>query len=68
MKFFNWLMLQKERDDPIGDLANDAANDELFAEKDSSLDCLVSYLESVTLNHLAIEALREAWEEYKTGI
>ena len=64
MKFYDWLMNQTERDDPIGDLANDAQNDK-SAPVRGSVNRWRSYLaHHPTAGWKAREALEEAIEEF----
>lgn len=65
MSFYDWLMNQTERDDPIGDLANDAQGDQT-APKDATVEQWRAYL----VHHpgacwQARQALDEAIEEYQ---
>jgi len=63
-KFYRWIKKQTKRDDPIGDLANDAASDPGFPASSNSLEELTSYLVKRRASPEAIVALREAWNEF----
>lgn len=63
--FYTWLMSQKGRDDPVGDMAEDAARDRSFPKSVTSLRQLTGYLTNKGACQEAIEAAREAWREFK---
>lgn len=65
-RFYGWLLRQKRRDDPVGDLANDAVRDESFPKHEPSLEGIRSHLR---LRNACVEAscaLNEAWYEFKS--
>ena len=62
--FSAWLLRQTKRDDPIGDLASDAKQDKTFP-KTNSKEKIANYLRSKRACHEAIEALTEAYAEFK---
>ena len=69
--FYEWLLKQKKRDNPIGDLANDAERDTTFPQEGCDLLHCETYLERMHLRLLvagaceeAHSALDEAWDEY----
>ena len=64
MTFNKYLKKQIGRNDPIGDLAEDARRDAQFPPV-NSLKALVSYLESRGACGDAIDSARDAWKEYK---
>ena len=64
MTFNKYLKKQIGRNDPIGDLAEDARRDAQFPPV-NSLKALVSYLESCGACGDAADAARDAWREYK---
>ena len=64
MTFNKYLKSQLGRNDPIGDLAEDAQGDTKFPPV-NSLKALVSYLESRGACGDAVDAARDAWKEYK---
>ena len=64
MTFNKYLKSQLGRNDPIGDLAEDALGDKQFPPV-NSLKALVSYLESRGACDDAVDAARDAWKEYK---
>ena len=64
-RFYRWLMKQRRRDDPIGDLSRDAGSDHNFPVRTSSLDILRARLLTKQACSEAIQALHEAFEEFK---
>jgi uncharacterized protein YozE (UPF0346 family) len=64
MSFKTWLLEQQHRDDPIGDLARDAAQDKRFPRRNAKLRTVVRYLEEQEATPAALEALYRAWEEW----
>jgi transcriptional regulator with XRE-family HTH domain len=63
--FAHWLRKQTKRNDPIGDLARDAAQDRTFPVDTSSGPKLRSYMRSCRACDEAIEALEEALAEWR---
>lgn len=63
--FYQFLMQQLDRDDPIGDLAADAKRASIVPKRSSSLSVWESHLWFKHACHEAMEALREAFSEYK---
>jgi uncharacterized protein YozE (UPF0346 family) len=45
MSFKTWLLRQQHRDDPVGDLARDVAQDKHFPRRNAKLRTLVRYLD-----------------------
>lgn len=69
--FAHWLRKQTERNDPVGDLARDAAQDRIFPVDTSSGPKLRSYLRSINACNGAMEALEQAlaqWRATKKGL
>lgn len=64
MSFRQWLRQQEKRDDPVGDLANDAKYDKRSAPRDT-LPAWTRHLERANACGEAMQALRNAWDEYK---
>ena len=64
MSFKTWLLNQQHRDDPVGDLARDAARDKRFPRRDAKFRTLVRHLEEQWAIPGALEALHRAWEEW----
>ena len=64
MNFTNWLQNQQCREDSIGDLARDAAQDSGWPTEDD-LNIYIIYLESQGACDGAMDAIRMAWDEYK---
>jgi len=63
--FFSWLMEQVERDDPVGDLANDTLRDkDLPNIENESLKQWLIHLKRKNACPMAIVALKDAWKEY----
>ncbi|MCU7843331.1 MAG: sterile alpha motif-like domain-containing protein [Candidatus Thiodiazotropha sp. (ex Monitilora ramsayi)] len=62
--FYNWLLSQENRDDPIGDLANDVEKDKNAPVDSDSLDTWYTYLSMNGACTGALEALEAAWNEY----
>lgn len=63
IEFKYWLMEQVDRDDPIGDLANDVKADKSEPIDSSSFDGWYSFMAS-KFSHAALSAFEEAWTEY----
>ena len=63
--FAHWLHKQVKRNDPIGDLARDAAQDRTFPVDTSSGPKLRSYMRSCRACDEAIEALEAALSEWR---
>ncbi|MDG9966945.1 sterile alpha motif-like domain-containing protein [Achromobacter mucicolens] len=66
-EFAQWLGQQRDRDDPIGDLARDAFHD-AKTYKLQNLDAWVAYLGSAGASSGAMQACRKAWAEYEAGL
>lgn len=64
MTFTDWLLTQKHRDDPVGDLARDAAQDPTWP-KEETLDSHIDHMESRGACAGAIEALAQTWDKYE---
>jgi hypothetical protein len=65
--FTTWLAAQKSRNNPVGDLARDAADDSRFPRRVASLNRLTAYLASRGACPGALEAARRAWKEFQTA-
>lgn len=63
--FAHWLHKQTKRNDPVGDLARDAAQDRTFPVDTSSGPKLRSYMRSCRACDEAIETLEEALAEWR---
>lgn len=63
--FYKWLIKQQKRDDPIGDLARDVKRDKSYPFTTESLRKLESYLFRKKAIDEAIQALNEAYKEFK---
>ena len=63
-KFFRWLEKQIQRDDIVGDLAQDVLRDKAFPITEDSLDILRAHLMARRACSAAIVALDEGWGEY----
>jgi len=64
-RFYHWLKKQKDRDDPIGDLANDVLTDSSFPLETDSYKIIKNHLIFKRACDEAIQALKEAYDEYK---
>ena len=64
MTFYQWLMTQRDRDDPIGDLANDAERDDQAKQLMVDATATLDYLWSRNACHEAREAADQAWREW----
>lgn len=62
--FYDWLMKQKGRECPVGDLATDVAGDCNFPKNAAALSVVLQHIRSRTSNQAAIEAAVEGWLEY----
>lgn len=67
-RFYRWLLKQKDRNDPIGDLANDAFSDKSFPIDSNSLEKIRSYLHFKGASEEAIQALTESFREFNKNI
>ena len=65
-RFYRWLELQRDRDDPVGDLAYDITKDKKFPV-DASLRKTQEYLESKWVSEPVMEALKAAWSEFSAA-
>ncbi len=65
--FYRWLLKQDNRDDPIGDLSRDARGDRTFPVEITSLEKLRTHLISNSACSEAIQALEEAYNEFKSN-
>ena len=64
MTFTQWLKTQIDRDDPIGDVARDAAMDTRRKPHQNTLMAWQTFLSSAGAAAVAQQALIEAWDEY----
>jgi len=62
--FKAWLDTQTQRNDPVGDIARDAAADSRWPRGNAKLGTLIGHLESHGASPAAIEALRGAYDEW----
>ncbi len=63
-KFYKWLIDQTDRDDPIGDLADDIIGDRDYPTTLSNVEKLVGYLELSGACYEAVEAMESACSEF----
>ena len=63
--FYEWLLAQKDRDDPIGDLVKDLIADKQRPAGRNSYPALKRYLESRSACDGALRALDNAWKEFR---
>lgn len=64
--FWSYLIAQRTRHDPIGDLSRDALADAAFPRFARQLEWFLAYLEASGACDDALQALREAWREWKS--
>jgi hypothetical protein len=62
--FTTWLRRQRQRDDPVGDLAREAARDRGWPRPPARLAILHAHLERTHAPDGAHEALDRAWFEW----
>lgn len=67
MTFTQWLRTQIDRDDPIGDVARDAAMDTRRKPHQNTLMAWQTFLSTAGASTVAQRALIEAWEAYEAG-
>jgi uncharacterized protein YozE (UPF0346 family) len=65
LTFYNYLKKQKNRDDPVGDLAADVLADKSFPKNVSCRTELLEYLNNTGACYEALTAAKEAFTEYK---
>jgi hypothetical protein len=65
--FHRWLMGQRRRPDPIGDLARDAALDPKWPCRSRTLQGFQHHLEHMGACDGAELALEDAWSEWEAG-
>lgn len=64
-RFYDWLMLQVDRDDPTGDLARHIKEDTTFPKRAIRIRTMKNHLRAQQACSEAIEALDNAfWNEY----
>ena len=64
MTFYNWVILFKDVDRPIGDLAKDILKASDFPVTGTHND-IKNWILNAHLPHGALRAFEEAWEYYK---
>ena len=62
--FLTWIKQQAKRDDPVGDLARDVKGDSNAPNGRVSKTGWLGYLRASNASSGAIEAFREAWDEF----
>ena len=62
--FLVWLAQQARRDDAVGDCARDMLDDPDWPPTATTFETACAYLVSVQASPPALEALREAWDEW----
>ena len=65
MSFTQWLQRQRHRNDPIGDIARDAGQDETWPKRQRTFGAFYAYLEECGACDGALRALRAAWAEWR---
>jgi len=66
-RFYRWLKRQHSRDDPIGDFASDVQRDSIYPQGTDSIQALRTHLARNRACAEAIQALDEAWNEFKSN-
>lgn len=64
MTFTNWLLEQKGRDDPVGDLARDFQRD-LNLKSDTSVHTNFLFSKTYLIRHNACDGALEAYDQAK---
>ena len=64
-RFYRWLVRQTDRNDPIGDLAGDVRGDASYPSSSEAISAARSYLINRKACDEALQALTEAWAEFK---
>lgn len=64
MTFYRWLMRQKRRDDPVGDLARDSRG----ASVGNDVRAWLAHLQGHRACEVAYKALQEGWMEYVSAV
>lgn len=64
-QFYTWLVQQKRRPDPIGDLAEDIIRDKTFPKTRGTKQFLINYLKSKGASPDVIDVLKLAFKEYQ---
>ena len=67
MSFYQWIIKQTDRDDPVGDLANDIMDDSSFP-KDGSYKSIYSHLVLVGACRECLDAFNMAMKEYDPAV
>ncbi|MDR6428105.1 uncharacterized protein YozE (UPF0346 family) [Variovorax paradoxus] len=62
--FHRWLEQQTQRQDEIGDLAQDVFRDVRFPVSASSREAVLNYLETVVRSREVIETFKDSWREF----
>jgi len=65
--FFDWLQGQKQRQDPVGDLARDVARDTRFPRGEATATDVYDYLEAADACLDCTKAAARAWKEYQAA-
>ena len=65
-RFYRWLESQRDRDDPVGDLAYDITKDKKFPV-DASLRKTLEYLQSKWMSEPVMEVLKATWSEFSAA-
>lgn len=69
MTFYDWLVKQDKRDDPVGDLAIDAQRDPSFPTEAVYKEELIEHIYRkslyVEMYRKIVRTIKEAWKEYE---
>ena len=64
--FYEWLITQTDRDDPIGDLASDMKRDQDVPTTEDDREIWALHLQKRNESYEALAALSAGWEEYQS--
>lgn len=64
--FYSWLTKQRDRDDPVGNLARDVMSDKSFPKETDSFSIIKIHLVIKNASDEVIQTLREAFDEFNT--
>jgi uncharacterized protein YozE (UPF0346 family) len=62
--FYEWLLEEKNRKSPLGDLAREAAHDVSFPKDVANMDALLTYLRTAKASGASLATARIAWQRY----
>ena len=65
--FYDWLLKQKSKKSPLGNLANEVGRDEAFPKDVATLEALLGYLKAKKVSGLEMATAKLAWQTYARG-